>query len=73
MSFFNIYTCRIYHNIFCIFYEYFNDWYFLLLRGEYIYIFVRTSYEPYIIHVYTEIGLFGSYFDTHIANFLRFV
>ena len=47
MSFFNIYTCRIYHNIFCIFYEYFNDWYFLLLRGEYIFgtNFVRAVYH----------------------------
>ena len=65
---------RVVFNIVCIFYEYFNDWYEVRIFYYYeenIYS-VRTSYEPYIIrvHVYTEIGLFGSYFDTHIANFL---
>ena len=42
-------------------------WYFLLLRGEYIFDtnFVRAVYHTSTC-VYTEIGLFGSYFDTHI-------
>ncbi len=64
---FNIYVV---FNIFCIFYI-FHDWYFLLLRGEYIFgtNFVRAVYHTSTC-VYTEIGLFGSYFDTHIANFL---
>ena len=63
---------RVVFNIFCIFFIFLMIGtsayeYFLLLRGEYIFgtNFVRAVYHTSTC-VYTEIGLFGSYFDTHI-------